>query len=104
MLLAIKLKAPGLRLKEIGSWWNAPDAAQRPKSSGRVLSAGLVWGLVIYAIGSGLLMIPIVAHFWANSMEGLGLRWGLPAFLALAAGALLLSFVFRPKDAKLKSS
>ena len=49
---------------------------------------------------SGLLMIPIVAHFWANSMEGLGLRWGLPAFLALAAGALLVSLVFRPKAAK----
>lgn len=239
VLVAIKLKAPGLRLKEIGSWWNATDAAQRPKSPGRVLSAGIVWGLVIYAIGdltfwavnaiapgtepapgilakmltggvdlvlynfvivglleeyvfrrglfkmmndkldkwglslgkafwiaavgsglifsgvhyidwgamlariglgdpaassglaagayafswagfvarsvlgvvlawmykrSGLLMIPIVAHFWANSMEGLGLRWGLPAFLALAAGALLVSLVFRPKDAKLKSS
>jgi len=230
VLLAIKLKAPGLRLKEIGDWWNAPDAAQKPKSPGRVLSAGILWGLVIYAIGdlthwaihaiapgtepapgilakmltggvdlvlynfvivglleeyvfrrglfkmmndkldkwglslqkafwiaaigsgiifsgvhyidwgamlarigmgdpaassglaagayafswagfvarsvlgvvlawmykrSGLLMIPIVAHFWANSMEGLGLRWGLPAFLALAAGALLLSFLFK---------
>ncbi len=239
VLLAIKLKAPGLSIKEIGSWWNAEDKGQKPKTPGRVLSAGLVWGLVLYAIGdltywavnaiapgaepapgilakmltsgvdlvlynfiivglleeyvfrrglfkmmndkldkwglslqkafwlaavgsalifsgvhyidwgamlakigmgdpaassglaagayaftwagfvarsvlgvvlawmykrSGLLMIPIVAHFWADLMEGLGLRWGLPAFLALAAGALLLSFVFRPKDAIPKSS
>ncbi len=229
--LAWKLKAPGLRLAEIGSWWNSPEPGQRPKPPGRILSAGLVWGLVVYAIGdltfwavnalapghepapailakmltsgvdlvlynfvivglleeyvfrrglfkmlndklekwgltlgkafwiaaigsalifsgvhyidwgailaklgmggpaassglagaydftwagfaarsvlgvvlawmykrSGLLLIPIVAHFWADSMEGLGLRWGLPAFLALAAGALVLSFLFRPK-------
>ena len=53
---------------------------------------------------SGFLMIPIVAHFWADTMEGLGLRWGLPAFFALAAGALLVSFLFQPKRAKSKSS
>ncbi|MBI2386880.1 MAG: CPBP family intramembrane metalloprotease [Elusimicrobia bacterium] len=239
VFLAFKLKSPGLRLSEIGSWWNAEDGAQRPKSPGRILSAGLVWGLVVYAIGdltfwainaiapgaepapgilakmltagvdlvlynfvivglleeyvfrrglfksmngwldkrglkpgkafwtaaigsalifsgvhyidwgamlgwfglgdpaassglaagayaftwagfvarsvlgvvlawmykrSGLLLIPIVAHFWADSMEGLGLAFGLPVFLALAAGALLLSFVFRPKALTPKSS
>jgi len=239
VLLAFKLKSPGLRLAEIGSWWNAEDKAQRPKSPGRILSAGLVWGLVVYAIGdltfwainaiapgaepapgilakmltagvdlvlynfvivglleeyvfrrglfkwmndwldkkglkpgkafwtaaiasglifsgvhyidwgaimamigmgdpaassglaagayaftwagfvarsvlgvvlawmykrSGLLLIPIVAHFWADSMEGLGLAFGLPVFLALAAGALVLSFVFRPKALTPKSS
>ncbi len=239
VLLAFKLKSPGLRLSEIGAWWNAEDKAQRPKSPGRVLSAGLVWGLVVYAVGdltfwainaiapgaepapgilakmltsgvdlvlynfvivglleeyvfrrglfkwmndwldkkglkpgkafwtaaiasglifsgvhyidwgaimamigmgdpaassglaagayaftwagfmarsvlgvvlawmykrSGLLLIPIVAHFWADSMEGLGLAFGLPVFLALAAGALALSFVFRPKALRPKSS
>lgn len=46
---------------------------------------------------SGILLVPIAAHFWADTMEGLGLRWGFPAFLALAAGALVLSFLFRPK-------
>ncbi len=46
---------------------------------------------------SGILLVPIAAHFWADTMEGLGLRWGFPAFLALAAGALILSFLFRPK-------
>ena len=46
---------------------------------------------------SGVLLVPIAAHFWADTMEGLGLRWGFPAFLALAAGALILSFLFRPK-------
>ncbi len=239
VLVAVYFKAPGLKLAEIGAWWKAPEAGQRPKSPMRVLSAGLLWGLVIYAFGdliywainsfmpqanepapeilakmltggvdlvlynfvivalleeyvfrrglyktmndkldkwgmsvkkafwtaaivsglifsgvhyidwgaalawlgladaataagmggayaftwasftaraalgvvfawmykrSGFLMIPIVAHFWANTMEGLGLRWGLPAFYALAAGALILSFLMRPKAAKPKSS
>ena len=53
---------------------------------------------------SGILLVPIAAHFWADTMEGLGLRWGFPAFLALAAGALILSFLFRPKTATPKSS
>jgi len=53
---------------------------------------------------SGFLMIPIVAHFWADTMEGLGLRWGLPAFFALAAGALLLSFLFKAKPLTSKPS
>jgi membrane protease YdiL (CAAX protease family) len=65
-----------------------------------VLGVVLAW---IYK-RSGLLLIPIVAHFWADSMEGLGLRWGLPAFLALAAGALAVSLLFRPKAPKPKSS
>ena len=238
VLLAIKLKAPGLDLAGIGSWWKAEEPGQRPKSPWRVLSAGLVWGLVVYAIGdltfwgvnalspghepapailakmltagvdlvlynfvivglleeyvfrrgvfkwmndwldkrglkpgkafwtaaiasalvfsgvhyidwgammgwfglgdatassglggayaftwagfvarsvlgvvlawiykrSGLLLVPIVAHFWADSMEGLGLAFGLPVFLALAAGALALSFLFKPKALRPKSS
>ncbi len=44
---------------------------------------------------SGLLLIPIVAHFASNTMEGLGLRWGVEAFLLMAAGALLLQLVGR---------
>lgn len=238
VLLAVKLKAPGLDLAGIGKWWKAEDPGQRPKTPGRILSAGLVWGLVVYAIGdltfwginaiapgaepapgilakmltagvdlvlynfvivglleeyvfrrgvfkwmndwldkrglkpgkafwtaaiasalifsgvhyidwgqvmgwfglgdatassglggayaftwagfvarsvlgvvlawmykrSGLLLIPIVAHFWADSMEGLGLAFGLPVFLALAAGALALSFVFKPKAFRPSSS
>lgn len=236
--LAWKFKAPGLRIAEIGAWWKADAPGQRPKSPGRILSAGLVWGLIVYALGdltfwgvnalapghepvpgilakmltsgvdlvlynfvivglleeyvfrrglfkmmndklekwglslgkafwlaaigsalifsgvhyvdwggimakigmgdpasssglagayafswagfvsrsvlgvllawmykrSGLLLIPIVAHFWADSMEGLGLRWGMPAFLAMAAGALVLSYFFGRKAAKPKLS
>lgn len=238
VLLAIKLKAPGLDLAGIGKWWKTEEPGQRPKSPWRILSAGLVWGLVVYAIGdltfwgvnaispghepapailakmltagvdlvlynfvivglleeyvfrrgvfkwmndwldkkglkpgkafwaaalasalifsgvhyidwgammgwfglgdatassglggayaftwagfmarsvlgvvlawiykrSGLLLIPIVAHFWADSMEGLGLAFGLTVFLALAAGALALSFVFKPKAVRPSSS
>lgn len=44
---------------------------------------------------SGLLLIPIVAHFASNTMEGLGLRWGVEAFLLMAVGALLLQLVGR---------
>ncbi|MCM2304903.1 MAG: CPBP family intramembrane metalloprotease, partial [Elusimicrobia bacterium] len=236
--LAWAFKAPGLRLAEIGAWWKAENPGQRPKSPWRVLSAGLVWGLIVYALGdlvfwgvnaiapgaepapdilakmltsgvdlvlynfvivglleeyvfrrglfkmmndwlekrgltlgkafwlaaigsalifsgvhyidwgsllamfgigdaasaagmggayaftwagfaarsvlgvllawmykrSGFLAVPIVAHFWADTMEGLGLRWGMPAFLVLAAGALIASLLFRPKALKPKSS
>jgi membrane protease YdiL (CAAX protease family) len=42
---------------------------------------------------SGLLMVPIVAHFAANTMEGLGLRWGFEAFLAMAAALLAVQFL-----------
>jgi len=238
VLLAWKMKAPGLRIAEIGSWWKADAPGQRPRSPGRILSAGLLWGMIVYAIGdlvfwgvnalspghepvpdilakmltspvdlvlynfvivglleeyvfrrglfkamndklekwglsigkafwiaavasalifsgvhyvdwgaimsklgfgapadssglagayafswagfvarsvlgvvlawmykrSGILLIPIVAHFWADSMEGLGLRWGMPAFLALAVGALVLSYFSGRKAAKPKLS
>jgi membrane protease YdiL (CAAX protease family) len=232
VLAAVALKSPALRLAEIGKEWLAPEPGQRPKNPWRVLSAGLMMGLVVYAIGdlvywavnwlspshepapailakmltggvdlvlynfvivgvleefifrrglfkwmndkfdkikkftssqafwiaavgsaiifsgvhyidwgavmakfglgdattaagmggayaftwagfvarsvlgvvlawiykrSGFLMIPIIAHFWADSMEGLGLRWGLGAFAALAAGAMLIALIRRPK-------
>lgn len=68
--------------------------------------ARAVLGVVLAGLyrWSGVLLVPIAAHFWADTMEGLGLRWGFPAFLALAAGALILSFLFRPKAPKPKSS
>lgn len=44
---------------------------------------------------SGVLLIPITAHFAANTMEGLGLRWGVEAFLLVAVGALLLQLARR---------
>lgn len=230
VLLAWKLKAPAFRLLDIGSWWNAPENGQRPKSPGRLLTAGVAWGLVLYAIGdltfwavnalspgtepapailakmltsgvdlvlynfvivglleeyifrrglfkmmndkldkwglsmgkafwlaavasalifsgvhyidwgammgwfglgdatassglggayafswggftaravlgvvlawmykrSGVLAVPIIAHFWANTMEGLGLAWGFPIFLSLAAFAFAASLFYRP--------
>jgi hypothetical protein len=46
---------------------------------------------------SGVLIIPIVAHFWADSMESFGLRWGVPAFLTMAVGTLVLALLLRPK-------
>ncbi|PIR15674.1 MAG: hypothetical protein COV48_13060 [Elusimicrobia bacterium CG11_big_fil_rev_8_21_14_0_20_64_6] len=58
-----------------------------------VLGVVLAW---IYK-RSGIILVPMIAHFWADSMEGLGLVWGLPVFLALAAGALVLSFFSRLK-------
>lgn len=236
--LAFVLKSPALRLSEIGQWWNDPEPGQRPKSPWRVLSAGLLWGMIVYAVGdltfwavnaiapgaepapdilakmltsgvdlvlynfvivglleeyifrrglfkmmnerlekwgltlgkafwlaavgsalifsgvhyidwgsllarfgvgdaasaagmggayaftwagfvarsvlgvllawmykrSGFLLIPIVAHFWADSMEGLGLAWGFPVFLALGAFALVASFVMKGRTPKPKSS
>jgi membrane protease YdiL (CAAX protease family) len=50
---------------------------------------------------SGMLLVPIVAHFASNTMEGLGYRWGVEAFLLMAAGAVLLSLLGRraPKPA-----
>lgn len=226
-IAAWKFKASGLKLKEIGDWWNAPANGQRPKSPSRIISAALVWSLVVYAVGdlsywainavapasepapallakmlgggvdlilynfiivgmleeyvfrrglfkmmneklekwgltvkkafwiaaigsglifsgvhhidwssvmawfgmgdatnasglggayaftwagfvtraflgvvfawiykrSGLILIPILAHTFADSMEGLGMRWGFHAFLALAAGCLVASWL-----------
>lgn len=236
--IAFLLKSPALRLSEIGKWWNAAEPGQRPKSPWRVVSAGLLWGMIVYAVGdltfwavnaiapgaepapdilakmltagvdlvlynfvivglleeyifrrglfkmmnerlekwgltlgkafwlaaigsalifsgvhyidwgsllaqfgvgdaasaagmggayaftwagfvarsvlgvllawmykrSGFLLIPIVAHFWADSMEGLGLAWGFPVFLALGAFALVASFVMKGRTPKPKSS
>ena len=51
-----------------------------------VLGVVLAW---LYA-ASGTLLLPAVAHFLADSYEGLGLRWGFVPFLAMAAVSLLL--------------
>jgi membrane protease YdiL (CAAX protease family) len=51
-----------------------------------VLGAALAW---LYA-ESGVLLLPILAHFFADSLEGLGLHWGFAPLLAMAAGALLV--------------
>ncbi len=50
------------------------------------LGAALAW---IYA-ASGSLLLPIFAHFFADSLEGLGLHWGFWPFLAMIGTILLL--------------
>lgn len=50
---------------------------------------------------SGILLIPIVAHFASNTMEGLGYRWGAPGFLAMVVAVIVLqSFVKTPKPSE----
>lgn len=55
-----------------------------------VLGVVLAW---LYA-ASGTLMLPILAHFIADSLEGLGLHWGFAPFLAMVAGGLLIQRVW----------
>lgn len=58
------------------------------------LGVVLAW---LYA-ESGTLLLPILAHFAADSLEGLGLHWGFGPFLAMVAGSLLIQrFWKRPK-------
>lgn len=40
---------------------------------------------------SGLLLVPVIAHFASNTLEGLGYRWGVETFLLMAAATLLLA-------------
>ncbi|MFI5347813.1 MAG: CPBP family intramembrane glutamic endopeptidase, partial [Elusimicrobiota bacterium] len=51
-----------------------------------ILGVALAW---LYA-ASGTLLLPILAHFLADSYEGLGLHLGFVPFLAMAAVAVLL--------------
>lgn len=51
-----------------------------------ILGVVLAW---LYA-SSGTLLLPIFAHFLADSYEGLGLKFGFVPFLAMAAAALLV--------------
>jgi membrane protease YdiL (CAAX protease family) len=92
----------GAMLAHLG--WSAPGSTAAVAGAYAFTWAGFVsraaLGVVLAGLyrWSGVLLVPIAAHFWADSMEGLGLRWGFPAFLALAAGALAVSFLFRPKS------
>lgn len=60
-----------------------------------ILGVALAW---LYT-ASGTLLLPILAHFAADSYEGLGLRWGMVPFLAMAAGALLIQWIGRRRAA-----
>ena len=55
------------------------------------LGVVLAW---LYA-ESGTLLLPIFAHFFADSLEGLGLHWGFVPFLAMVAGSLLIQKVWK---------
>jgi membrane protease YdiL (CAAX protease family) len=54
-------------------------------TSRAVLGVALAW---LYS-ASGMLLLPIFAHAAADTFEGLGLRWGIAPFLALAVLVLL---------------
>jgi membrane protease YdiL (CAAX protease family) len=41
---------------------------------------------------SGLLLVPMIAHFGSNVLESIGMRWGLWPFLGTAAGVLALQW------------
>ena len=67
-----------------------------PGFAGRVAS-GIVLALLYRR--SGVLLIPIVAHFTSNLLEAVGLRWGLSWFLAAVAGISALQILARmPTD------
>ena len=55
------------------------------------LGVVLAW---LYA-ESGTLFLPILAHFFADSLEGLGLHWGFAPFLAMVAGSLLIQKLWK---------
>lgn len=44
---------------------------------------------------SGLLLVPVIAHFASNTLEGLGYRWGVETFLLMAAATVLLALTGR---------
>ena len=58
-----------------------------PGFAGRV-AAGIVLALLYSR--SRVLLIPIAAHFTSNLLEAIGLRWGLPWFLAAVACIFVL--------------
>jgi len=55
------------------------------------LGVVLAW---LYA-ESGTLFLPILAHFFADSLEGLGLHLGFVPFFTMVAGTLLLQAVWK---------
>lgn len=58
-------------------------------------TARLTAGLVLAALyeQAGILLVPIIAHFTSNLLEAVGLRWGLPWFLAAVAGIFALQLL-----------
>ncbi len=42
---------------------------------------------------SGLLIVPMIAHFGSNFLESIGMRWGSGAFLVSAAAVLASQFL-----------
>lgn len=61
------------------------------------VTAGMVMAFA-YA-RSGILLVAMVAHFTSNSLESVGMRWGLIPYLAVAAAIMLLQ-AFRSRAAK----
>jgi membrane protease YdiL (CAAX protease family) len=55
------------------------------RAMGGIVMAGL------YAV-SGSLLLPMVAHFGSNMIEGLGMRWGFWPFLGMVAAILALQW------------
>jgi membrane protease YdiL (CAAX protease family) len=51
---------------------------------------------------SGLLLIPMIAHFGSNVLESIGMKWGLAPFLVSAAAVLALQFL-KPRPPAPKS-
>jgi membrane protease YdiL (CAAX protease family) len=56
-------------------------------------AAGLL--LVLLYDQAGILLLPIIAHFTSNLLEAVGLRWGLPWFLAAVCGIFALQLLER---------
>ncbi|OGS39422.1 MAG: hypothetical protein A2506_00195 [Elusimicrobia bacterium RIFOXYD12_FULL_66_9] len=56
----------------------------------------LAW---LYA-ASGTLWLPILAHFFADSLEGLGLRFGFGSFLAMAGTVMLAQLAWKHLQAR----
>ena len=52
-------------------------------------------GLLLAALydRAGILLVPIIAHFTSNMLEAVGLRWGLPWFLAALAAIFALQLL-----------
>jgi membrane protease YdiL (CAAX protease family) len=56
-------------------------------------------GLVLAALysRSRILLIPMLSHFTSNLLEAVGLRWGLPCFLACVAAIFALQLLDRSR-------
>lgn len=64
-------------------------------------AARAVGGMVLawlYA-QSGLIIVPMIAHFGSNLLESIGMKWGLAPFLASVAAVLALQLLKRKEPA-----